>query len=88
MTWHVYMIECADGSIYTGIAVDVLARYAAHVLGRGAKYTRSRKPVRLLWHRECGNRSDASREEYRIKRLSAKDKRVLATGTGTLTGSF
>jgi putative endonuclease len=78
MAWYVYMIECADGSIYTGIAVDVQARYAAHVAGRGAKYTRSRKPVRLLWHQECGGRSDASKEEYRIKRMAAKDKRLLA----------
>lgn len=80
MAWHVYMIECADGSIYTGIAVDVHARYAAHVEGRGAKYTRSRKPVRLLWHQECSGRSDASKEECRIKKMAAKDKRLLAAG--------
>lgn len=80
MNWHVYMIECEDGSIYTGIAVDVQARFSAHVLGRGARYTRSRKPVRLLWQRECSDRSTASKIEYRIKGLSAKDKRLLATG--------
>lgn len=81
MNWHVYMIECEDGSIYTGIAVDVQARFSAHALGRGAKYTRAHKPVRLLWHQECADRSAASKIEYRIKGLSAKDKRLLAVGT-------
>lgn len=80
MNWHVYMIECEDGSIYTGIAVDVQARFSAHASGRGAKYTRAHKPVRLLWQRECGDRSAASKIEYRIKGLSAKDKRLLAGG--------
>lgn len=80
MNWHVYMIECEDGSIYTGIAVDVQARFSAHVLGRGAKYTRARKPVRLLWQLECPDRSSASRIEYRIKALAAKEKRRLASG--------
>lgn len=80
MNWHVYMIECEGGSIYTGIAVDVQARFAAHLMGRGAKYTRAHKPVRLLWQRECTDRSTASKIEYRIKGLSAKDKRLLAAG--------
>ena len=48
MTWHLYLILCRDGSIYTGITVDVAARYAAHVDGRGARYTRSHPPARLL----------------------------------------
>ena len=47
-TWFIYLLECADGSLYTGIAVDVAARFAAHQSGQGARYTRSHKPVRLL----------------------------------------
>lgn len=81
MTWHVYMIECEDGSIYTGIAVDVQARFSAHLSGHGAKYTRAHKPVRLLWQQEYADRSTASKIEYRVKALSAKDKRLLAVGT-------
>ena len=48
MAWFVYLIECRDGSIYTGIAVDVAARYAAHLSGKGARYTRSHPPRRLI----------------------------------------
>ena len=77
MTWYVYLIECEGGSIYTGIAVDVEARYAAHIAGRGAKYTRSHKPKRLLHKAPYPDRSSASKEEYRIKQLSAKQKRAL-----------
>jgi len=77
MAWYVYLIECRDGSIYTGIAVDVAARYAAHLSGRGARYTRSHPPRRLLAVIEYADRSAASRAEYRIKRLSPRDKRVL-----------
>ena len=46
--WYLYLLECTDGSIYTGITVDVEARYAAHAMGRGARYTRSRSPLRVL----------------------------------------
>jgi putative endonuclease len=83
--WHVYMIECEGGSIYTGIAVDVDARYAAHVAGRGAKYTRSNKPRRLLHTASFPDRSSASKEEYRIKQLSAEQKRALCQATGNRT---
>jgi len=75
MAWYVYLIECRDGSIYTGIAVDVEARYAAHLRGKGARYTRSHPPRRLLAAIEYADRSAASRAEYRIKRLSPQDKR-------------
>lgn len=77
-SWYLYLIECADGSIYTGIAVDVAARYAAHCEGKGAKYTRSHPPVKLLGVEEHPDRSSASKAEYRVKRLSATEKRVLA----------
>ena len=76
--WYLYLIECADGSIYTGIAVDVAARYAAHCKGTGARYTRSHPPVRLLGYEAHADRSAASKAEYRIKRLSAAGKRRYA----------
>jgi ribosome-associated protein len=83
MAWFVYLIECQDGSIYTGIAVDVGARYAAHQSGKGARYTRSHPPKRLLASVACADRSDASKAEFRIKRLSAAEKRAF----GRLHGS-
>ena len=60
MAWFVYLIECTDGSIYTGIAVDVYARYAVHRSGKGARYTRSHPPQRLLAAIACADRSVAS----------------------------
>ncbi|MGN6229813.1 MAG: GIY-YIG nuclease family protein [Trinickia sp.] len=84
MTWFLYLIECEDGSVYTGIATDVQARYVKHVAGKGARYTRSRKPVALLASFELADHSSALRAEYRVKQLSPADKRALAAGTRTL----
>lgn len=75
MAWFLYLIECRDGSIYTGIARDVAARYAAHVKGKGARYTRSHPPRRLLAVVPHSDRSAALRAEYAMKRLSRTDKR-------------
>ena len=75
--WFVYLIECRDGSIYTGIATDVDRRYAEHAAGKGARYTRSRPPLRLLARFEYSDRAAASRAEYAIKQLSPADKRKL-----------
>jgi putative endonuclease len=77
MTWFVYMIECADASIYTGIAIDVAARYEAHTNGKGARYMRSHPPKRLLAAFAFPDRSSASKAEYRIKQMSAREKRAL-----------
>ncbi|WP_295008828.1 GIY-YIG nuclease family protein [uncultured Dechloromonas sp.] len=77
-TWFLYMIECTDGSLYTGIAVDVEARYAAHCKGTGARYTRSHPPARLIGCEAHPDRSSASKAEYRIKRLSTIEKRRYA----------
>lgn len=76
--WFLYMIECVDGSIYTGITVDVDARYAAHCQGAGARYTRSHPPLRLLGHEIHPDRSSASKAEYRIKQLTAAEKQRYA----------
>ncbi|CAG4896001.1 GIY-YIG nuclease family protein [Paraburkholderia gardini] len=84
MPWFLYLIECEDGSVYTGIAVDVQARFDKHVNGTGARYTRSRKPRQLLASFELADRSSASRAEYWVKRLTAIEKRALAAGVRTL----
>ena len=76
--WYLYLIECNDGSIYTGIAVDVAARYAAHFAGKGARYTRMHPPARLLASVEYADRSSALKAEYRIKQLTAAAKRRYA----------
>ena len=76
--WSVYLVRCADGSLYTGIATDVERRLQEHDGGeRGAKYLRGRGPLRLELACEIGDRSAASRIEYRIKRLSRADKEAL-----------
>lgn len=75
--WFLYLLECSDGSIYTGITTDVEKRYAAHASGKGARYTRSRPPQRLLAVFEFDDRSSASKGEYELKRLTASQKRAL-----------
>src|SRR6185312_11775950 len=84
MAWFLYLLECSDGSVYTGIAVDVQARFDKHASGAGARYTRSRKPVRVLASFELADRASASRAEYWVKRLPAVDKRALAAGLRAL----
>jgi len=85
MAWFVYMIECTDGSIYTGIAVDVDARYAVHASGKGSRYMRAHPPARLLGTFEYANRSEATIAEHRIKQLSAREKRQLCRTRGLAT---
>ena len=75
--WIVYMLQCADATLYTGITNDLSARLAAHNAGRGAKYTRGRLPVTLV-HKELAiDRSAALKREHQIKKLSAEEKRAL-----------
>ncbi|MGB5346197.1 MAG: GIY-YIG nuclease family protein [Woeseia sp.] len=76
--WSIYLLRCADGSLYTGIATDVQRRLAEHSGGeRGAKYLRGRGPLRIELSREVGDRSLASRAEHRIKRLTRLGKEAL-----------
>lgn len=77
-SWFLYLLECQDGSIYTGITVDVAARYAAHANGTGARYTRSHPPQRVLAVIEYPDRSAASKAEYAMKQLTAGEKRKVA----------
>lgn len=73
-TWHVYMLECAGGLIYTGIALDVAARFEKHRVGRGAAFTRINPPVRLMAAKPCGTQGDATREESSLKKLRRAEK--------------
>lgn len=67
--WFVYMLECRGGRIYTGIAVDVAARFEKHKSGRGAAYTRMHPPRRILAVKRCKDRSEALKTEYALKQL-------------------
>ena len=79
--WSVYLVRCADASLYTGIAKDVKARVSAHNSGKGAAYTRSRRPVSLVYHKKGLTRSAALIEEARIKSLERPDKLALLKKT-------
>ena len=86
--WYVYLILCRSGTIYTGIALDVAARYAQHLAGTGARYTRANPPRRLLARFACPNQSMAGRLEAAIKRLPAAEKRSLVGRSGTVVRKF
>jgi len=79
LAW-VYILRCADGSLYCGWTVDVEARLAAHRAGKGSRYVQGRLPVELAWSRELPDRSAAMREEARIKRLTRDQKLELVAG--------
>lgn len=73
--WFLYILECAGDRLYTGITVDVDARYAAHASGKGAKFTKGFPPERILFQVEFPDRAAASRAESDLKKLSAAEKR-------------
>ena len=76
--WKVYIVECADGTYYTGITTDTKRRLLEHNFSlKSAKYTRSRRPVKLVYEEESQSRSTASKREYQIKKMKRKDKAVL-----------
>ena len=72
--YYVYMLRCQDGTLYTGATDNLERRLAVHNSGKGAKYTRSRLPVVLVYWELCPNKSSALRREYSIKQLSRKEK--------------
>ena len=78
--WFLYIARCGDGSLYTGIALDVAARLSAHNAGRGARYTRGRGPISLVAHRRCPSKSAALRLEHAVKRLPRVEKETLLRG--------
>ena len=75
------MLRCADGSLYTGWTNDLARRLRAHELGRGAKYTRSRRPVTLVYAEECATKEAAMSREWHLKRLTKEEKEALVEGS-------
>jgi predicted GIY-YIG superfamily endonuclease len=73
-TWHLYILRCRDGTLYTGITTDVDKRFAAHCAGKGAKYTRGRGPLELLYRENCGDHSAALKREAEMKKLTRQEK--------------
>jgi predicted GIY-YIG superfamily endonuclease/nucleoid DNA-binding protein len=77
MSWFVYIVRCSDNSLYCGTTTDLDRRVAAHNSGMGARYTRSRLPVQLVWHLRTTSKSEAFKEEFRNKRLQKAQKQLL-----------
>ena len=75
--WFVYILQCADGTFYTGMTDDIIRREAAHNSGKGAKYTRGRTPVQVVYSEECESYSAALKREYAIKKLRRQEKMEL-----------
>lgn len=84
--WYLYIIQCADRSLYTGITVDLDRRLGEHNAGRASRYTRSRRPVALLFSHPFPDRASASRAEYRIKQWPRTRKLQLIRGLILLDG--
>lgn len=80
MTWWVYILRCADGTLYTGSTNDLDRRLAAHNAGRGAKYTRARRPVALVYREEAADRRAALQREAALKKLARAAKLRLIAG--------
>jgi len=78
-SWFVYIMRCADNSLYTGVTTDISRRLNQHngLIKNGAKYTRNRQPVTLVYHETSNSRSEACKREYAIKDLSKSDKELL-----------
>lgn len=72
--WYLYILRCGDNTLYTGIATDVDRRFAMHCNGKGAKYTRGRGPLMIVYREECGSHSDALKRECEIKALARTEK--------------
>lgn len=81
--WWVYILQCGDGTLYTGIAMDIDERLAKHQAGKGAKYTRGRGPLMVVHREFVGGKGAAVRRESAIKRLSRSGKMRLIKGQGT-----
>ena len=75
--WYLYILRCGDDTLYTGITTDVEKRLESHRSGKGAKYTRGRVPLTLVYQEVCGSHSDALKREVEIKKLSRGEKLLL-----------
>lgn len=78
--WHVYLLRCADDSLYTGVARNLEQRLAQHNAGKGAKYTRGRRPVALVWTQSAESHGEALKQEILIKKLNRAAKLRLIAG--------
>lgn len=79
-TWFVYMLRCSDGSLYTGVTTDIERRFLEHKEGKtGAKYTRSRFPISVVYRETCASRSEAQVREAVLKKFSKKEKEALVS---------
>ena len=80
--WQVYLVQCADSSLYAGVTTDLARRIQQHngQLAGGARYTRARRPVALVWSKACDSRSDAQQREQAVRRLSREQKLALIAG--------
>ncbi|MGO9117273.1 MAG: GIY-YIG nuclease family protein [Desulfomonilaceae bacterium] len=87
MPWFVYIVRCSDDSLYCGTTTNLRRRLDAHNSGAGARYTRSRLPVQLVWHIQGGSKSAAFKEEFRIKRLQKDEKELLVASQPHTEGS-
>ena len=76
-TWYLYILRCGDDTLYTGITTDVQRRLADHRAGKGAKYTRGRAPLELVYEENCGTHSDALKRELAVKALPRAEKEKL-----------
>lgn len=72
--WYLYILRCKDNTLYTGITTDVEKRLEAHRSGKGAKYTRGRGPLRLVYQETCGSHSEALKREVEVKKLTRAEK--------------
>jgi putative endonuclease len=81
MSWQVYIVECADGTYYTGASTDVQRRVEAHNSGCGARYTRARRPVKLRWISAPLDKGEALSLECNIKKMPRAKKELLCTST-------
>lgn len=77
MSWQLYILRCGDGTLYTGITDDLPRRLKAHRSGKGAKYTRGRGPLELVYWEDCPDKSAALRREIAVKKLSRQEKLTL-----------
>lgn len=81
---YTYIVKCADSTLYTGWTNDLDKRIKAHNSGKGAKYTKTRRPVKLVYYEEYETKNEAMSREYAIKNLTRKEKEILIKGNGNL----
>lgn len=82
INWYLYILRCGDGTLYTGITTDVEKRLEIHRAGKGAKYTRGRLPLELVYRECCENHSHALKRELAVKKLTRQEKEKIVASSG------